>query len=275
MKTQLELARVGSVTPAMQAVAQAEQVAIEQVVAELAAGRAVLPANPAHTCLVPRIIGRLFRTKVNANIGRSAARSDDEAELAKLKTALAAGADCIMDLSVGTGLVSLRKAMLAQCPAPFGTVPIYEAVSRTGGVIEAFDPEVLLEVIAEQAAQGVDFMTLHAGLLKAHVPLAMKRLAGIVSRGGAILAFWMVERGQENPLYTRWDEVLDICRAHDVTVSLGDGLRPGCQADASDAAQFAELDTLGELVERCRRRGVQVMVEGPGHVPFGQIQMNV
>ncbi|MBU0715752.1 MAG: phosphomethylpyrimidine synthase ThiC [Verrucomicrobia bacterium] len=275
MQTQLELARGGSVTPAMQAVVQAERVSVEQVVAELAAGRAVLPANPAHTCLVPQIVGRLFRTKVNANIGRSAARSDDETELAKLKTALAAGADCIMDLSVGTCLASLRKAMLAQCPAPFGTVPIYEAVSRTGGAIEAFDPDVLLAVIAEQAAQGVDFMTLHAGLLKAHVPLAMKRLAGIVSRGGAILASWMVERRQENPLYTRWDEVLDICRAHDVTVSLGDGLRPGCQADASDAAQFAELDTLGELVERCRRRGVQVMVEGPGHVPFGQIQMNV
>lgn len=275
MQTQLELARIGSVTPAMQAVAKVERVSVEQVVAELATGRAVLPANPAHTCLVPQIVGRLFRTKVNANIGRSAASSDDDTELAKLKTALAAGADCIMDLSVGTCLAPLRKAMLAQCPAPFGTVPIYEAVSRTGGAIEAFDPDVLLAVIAEQAAQGVDFMTLHAGLLKAHVPLAMKRLAGIVSRGGAILASWMVERQQENPLYTRWDEVLDICLAHDITVSLGDGLRPGCQADASDAAQFAELDTLGELVERCRRRGVQVMVEGPGHVPFGQIQMNV
>ena len=275
MQTQLELARAGKVTPAMQAVALAERLPVDQVVAELAAGRAVLPANPAHARLVPQIVGRLFRTKVNANIGRSAASSDDETELAKLKTALAAGADCIMDLSVGMALASLRKAMLAQCPAPFGTVPIYEAVSRTGGSVEAFDPDVLLAVIAEQAAQGVDFMTLHAGLLKAHVPLAMQRLAGIVSRGGAILASWMVERGQENPLYTRWDEVLDICRAHDVTVSLGDGLRPGCQADASDAAQFAELDTLGELVERCRRRGVQVMVEGPGHVPFGQIQMNV
>jgi len=275
MQTQLELARAGSVTPAMQAVAQAERVSVEQVVAELAAGRAVLPANPVHTCLVPQIVGRLFRTKVNANIGRSAARSDDETELAKLKTALAAGADYVMDLSVGTCLASLRKAMLAQCPAPFGTVPIYEAVSRTGGAIEAFDPDVLLAVITEQATQGVDFMTLHAGLLKAHVPLAMKRLAGIVSRGGAILASWMMEQRQENPLYARWDEILNIAQAHDITISLGDGLRPGCQADASDAAQFAELDTLGELVERCRRRGVQVMVEGPGHVPFGQIQMNV
>jgi phosphomethylpyrimidine synthase len=275
MQTQLELARAGSVTPAMQAVARAERLSVESVVAELAAGRAVLPANPAHTCLVPRIVGRLFRTKVNANIGRSAANSDDETELAKLQTALAAGADCVMDLSVGLDLALLRKAMLAQCPAPFGTVPIYEAISRTGGVIGAFDPDVLLSVIAEQAAQGVDFMTLHAGLLKAHIPLAMKRLAGIVSRGGAIMASWMMERGLENPLYTRWDEVLDLCHAHDITVSLGDGLRPGCQADASDAAQFAELDTLGELVGRCRRRGVQVMVEGPGHVPFGQIQMNV
>ncbi|MFA5042726.1 MAG: phosphomethylpyrimidine synthase ThiC, partial [Kiritimatiellia bacterium] len=275
MKTQLEFARTGAVTSAMQAAARAEKISVDKVLEELAAGRAVLPANPAHTRLVPQIVGRLFRTKVNANIGRSAASSNDQTELAKLTTALTAGADCIMDLSVGADLASLRKAMLAQCPAPFGTVPIYEAVSRTGGAAKAFDPDVLLTVIAEQAAQGVDFMTLHAGLLKAHVPLAMKRMAGIVSRGGAILASWMVECGRENPLYTRWDEILEICRAHDVTVSLGDGLRPGCQADASDAAQFAELDTLGELVERCRRRGVQVMVEGPGHVPFGQIQMNV
>ncbi|MBI2439894.1 MAG: phosphomethylpyrimidine synthase ThiC [Lentisphaerae bacterium] len=275
MKTQLELARAGTVSAAMQSAASAERVPVSQVVAELAAGRAVLPANPAHTALAPGIVGRAFRTKVNANIGRSTERSDDETELAKLKVALAAGADCVMDLSVGPNLASLRKAMLAQCAAPFGTVPIYEAVSRTGGAVEAFDPEVLFSVIAEQAEQGVDFMTLHGGILKAHVPLALKRLAGIVSRGGAILAAWMMEHRQENPLYTRFDEVLAVCQAHDVTISLGDGLRPGCQADASDEAQFAELDTLGELVARCRARGVQVMVEGPGHVPFGQIQMNV
>lgn len=275
MPTQFDCARHGAVTPAMHAAARAERVAVKLVVAELAAGRAVLPANPAHTSLAPQIVGRRFRTKVNANIGRSAASSDDKTELAKLKIALDAGTDCIMDLSVGTNLATLRQAMLAQCPAPFGTVPIYEAVSRNNGSPEDFDPDVLLAVIAEQAAQGVDFMTLHAGLLKAHIPLAMQRLAGIVSRGGALLASWMMAHRQENPLYTRWDEVLDICRAHDVTVSLGDGLRPGCQADASDAAQFAELDILGKLVRRCRRRGVQVMVEGPGHVPFGQIQMNV
>lgn len=259
----------------MQTAAQAEHVKVDSVVAELAAGRAVLPANPGHSCLAPKIVGRFFRTKVNANIGRSTERSDNQTELAKLKVALAAGADCVMDLSVGPNLAALRQLLLEHCRAPFGTVPIYEAVSRTGGTAEAFDPQILFSVIAEQAAQGVDFMTLHAGILHAYVPLALKRLAGIVSRGGAILASWMIEHRQENPLFTRWDEVLDICQEHDVTVSLGDGLRPGCQADASDQAQFAELDTLGELVARCRRRGVQVMVEGPGHVPFSQIQMNV
>jgi phosphomethylpyrimidine synthase len=192
-----------------------------------------------------------------------------------LHVALAAGVDLVMDLSVGDNLAALRQAMLAECPAPLGTVPIYEAVCRAGNEPEAFESDVLLRVIAEQAEQGVDFMTLHAGILRRHIELAVRRKAGIVSRGGAILAAWMTSRGRENPLYERWDEVLAICHEHDVTVSLGDGLRPGCLADASDSAQFAELDVLGELVQRCRRRGVQVMVEGPGHVPFNEIQMNV
>jgi len=277
MPTQLTSASDGIVTPAMEAAARAEGLAPETVRAEVAAGRAVLPANPAHAALQPLAVGRAFRTKVNANIGRSTEASSQDEELKKLAVALRAGADAVMDLSVGPDLAALRMAMLRACPRPFGTVPIYEALSRAGssGADDAFDPDVLMAVIAEQAAQGVDFMTLHAGLLREHVPLAAARLLGIVSRGGSILAEWMVNNGRENPLYARWDEVMDICLRHDVTVSLGDGLRPGCLADASDAAQFAELEVLGRLVRRCRERGVQVMVEGPGHIPFDQIRMNM
>ncbi len=275
MKTQLEQARAGCLSEEMRATAGIEKASPEAVRAALAAGRAVLPANPRHAALRPVLIGREFRTKVNANLGRSVELSDTPAELCKLRVALAAGADLVMDLSVGDDLAALRAAMLAECPAPFGTVPIYEAISRAGNDPDAFDPDLLLEIIAAQAGQGVDFMTLHAGLLRRHIELAMRRLAGIVSRGGAIMASWMASRERENPLYERWDEVLDICRARDVTVSLGDALRPGCLADAGDAAQFAELDVLGELVRRCRQRGVQVMVEGPGHVPLNAIQLNM
>ncbi len=275
MSTQLQDALCARVTREMTACAETERVAAETVREEIARGRAVIPANPAHASLVPMVVGRQFRTKVNANIGRSPTRSSTEEEIAKLHVALDAGADFIMDLSVGEDLAELRKAMLAECPAPFGTVPIYEAFSRAGGRIDGLSGDLLLEVIREQAEQGVDFMTLHAGLLHAHVGMAVERLMGIASRGGAILAEWMENNGAENPLYERWDETMEICAAHDVTVSLGDGLRPGCLADASDAAQFAELDVLGELVRRCRERGAQVMVEGPGHVPFSQIRMNM
>lgn len=275
MTTVLEDARLGKITRAMRKAAASEGCLPELVRAELAAGRAVLPCNPNHKSLRWAVIGRAFRTKVNANIGISTERSSLRWELKKLSVALSAGADCVMDLSVGKNLAALRQTMLAACPVPFGTVPIYEAVCRSGGNPESLEPDVLLKVIAERAEQGVDFMTLHAGILREYIPLAMKRRAGIVSRGGAIMALWMKKSRRQNPLYARWDEVLAICKAHDVTVSLGDGLRPGCLADASDAAQFAELETLGELVRKCRRHGVQVMVEGPGHVPFDQIRMNV
>lgn len=275
MATQLEAARSGAMTPAMGACALGEHVAPETVRDEVARGHAVIPCNPSHAGLVPVVVGRAFRTKVNANIGRSTDRSSREQELDKLKTALNAGADFVMDLSVGEDLPAVRKGMLEHCPAPLGTVPMYEAFSLAHGKIGSLSPDLLLTVIREQAKEGVDFMTLHAGLLSRHVPLAAQRKMGIVSRGGAILAEWMVTNGEENPLYTRWDEVMDVCRTHDVTVSLGDGLRPGCLADASDDAQFAELDVLAELVQRCREQGVQVMVEGPGHVPFDQIQMNM
>lgn len=273
--TQLEQARGGSVTPAMRDVSAQEGLAVERVVEQVALGHAVIPSNPTHDGLRPQGVGRQFRTKVNANLGRSTVRSSIQEEIEKLHIALEAGADFVMDLSVGEGLSELRAAMIAASPAPLGTVPIYEALDRVGGEAGRLDEDLLLCVIDEQAQQGVDFMTLHAGLLHRHVGLALKRRMGIVSRGGSIIAEWMADKSRENPLYARWDDVTEICRRHDVTVSLGDGLRPGCLADASDEAQFAELDVLGKLVRRCREAGVQVMVEGPGHVPFDQIQMNV
>ena len=268
-------ARAGRVTPEMEAVALEEGRAPEFVRDEIARGHAVIPRNPAHTNGKAVVVGNSYRTKVNANIGRSPVRSCDDEEVAKVAVALDAGADFVMDLSVGEELGEVRRAILAACPAPVGTVPIYEALSRVGGDSKKLTEELLLDVIRDQAEQGVDFMTLHAGLKREHVPLAVKRLMGICSRGGAILAEWMHTFERENPLLNRWDEIMEICVKHDVTVSLGDGLRPGCLADASDEAQFAELDVLGELVTRCRDKGVQVMVEGPGHVPFDQIKMNM
>ena len=259
----------------MRQVAAEEGVDVARVMDAVARGHAVIPLNPAHMGARAIGVGRLFRTKVNANIGRSTQRSACREEQRKLKVALDAGADFVMDLSVGPDLANIRQGLLDASPVPLGTVPVYETVSRVTGDVPQMDADLLLKVIREQAEQGVDFMTLHAGLLKGHVGLAMQRIMGIVSRGGAIMAEWMQTHNRENPLYERWDEVLAILVKHDVTVSLGDGLRPGCLADASDAAQFGELDVLGELVQRCRSAGVQVMVEGPGHVPFNQIQMNM
>ena len=275
--TQLEAARKGIVTDAMKVVAKDEGIDAEAVRAAVATGEAVIPLNPAHKNCRPVGVGRMFTTKINANLGRSVTHSGKGDELEKLQVALDAGADFVMDLSVASSeeeISGIRQGMLDASPKPLGTVPIYETISLLGD-IPKMDPKFLIGVIRRQAEQGVDFMTLHAGLLLKHIPNAMKRKMGIVSRGGAIMAEWMMENKAENPLYTHWDEVMDILAEHDVTVSLGDGLRPGCLADASDAAQFGELDVLGELVERCRARGVQTMVEGPGHVPFDQIQMNM
>ena len=275
--TQLEAARKGIVTDAMKRVAKDEGLDAEAVRAAVASGEAVIPLNPAHRNCMPVGVGRMFTTKINANLGRSVTHSGKGDELEKLKVALDAGADFVMDLSVASSedeIATIRQGMLDASPKPLGTVPIYETISLLGD-IPKMDPKFLIGVIRRQAEQGVDFMTLHAGLLLKHIPHAMKRIMGIVSRGGAIMAEWMMENKAENPLYTHWDEVMDILAEHDVTVSLGDGLRPGCLADASDAAQFGELDVLGELVERCRARGVQTMVEGPGHVPFDQIKMNM
>ncbi|MDD4870837.1 MAG: phosphomethylpyrimidine synthase ThiC [Kiritimatiellae bacterium] len=275
MKTQLEHARSGKVTPVMIAVARSEGVKPEKVRREIARGYAVVPANPIHCNSGHAIVGRAFRTKVNANIGRSTERSSSREEILKLKVALSAGADFVMDLSVGPDLSSVRKSILAKCNVPLGTVPIYEALSLVEGDVGRLDEDLLLSVIKKQAAEGVDFMTIHAGLLKRYVSLALKRVMGIVSRGGSILAEWMIRKNRENPFFSQWDKILEICARHDVTISLGDGLRPGCLSDASDKAQFAELKMLGKLVLACRRRGVQVMVEGPGHVPFDQIKMNM
>jgi phosphomethylpyrimidine synthase len=275
MSTQLDEALKGRVTPAMEAAARAENITPQKVCREVAGGRAVIPANPKHAGLQAAVVGRAFRTKINANLGRSADASDRDHEIHKLRTALCAGADFVMDLSVGPDLAAVRAAMLEASAVALGTVPVYEAMSRCDNSSADLTDSLLVEVIDEQARQGVDFMTIHAGLLREHIPLTKNRLMGIVSRGGAIIAEWMALRGRENPFYTRWNDIMAICSEHDVTVSLGDGLRPGCLSDAGDAAQFAELDAIGGLVHRCRKRGVQVMVEGPGHVPFDQIQMQV
>jgi len=258
----------------MRRVAERERLSPELVRDEVARGRLVIPANIHHGSLDPQGIGDVVTCKINTNIGGSPSRSCAAEELEKLSLALSLGSDAVMDLTVGPHIEEIRATLLANCPAPLGTVPIYEALERVESP-EAFDPEVLFDVIERQAVQGVDFMTVHAGLLREHVPLAAKRVCGIVSRGGSILANWMIHHGRENPLYEQFDRLLDICREHDVTLSLGDGLRPGCLADASDAAQFGELEALGGLVKRCRDAEVQVMVEGPGHVPFDQIEMNM
>jgi len=274
MTTQLERAREGEVTPVMERVAERENRDPEFVREQVAQGQAVIPTNHAHDSLDPMVIGREFGTKVNANIGNSEDTSDLAGELEKLHTAVHYGADTVMDLSTGANLDEIRETNVEHSPVPVGTVPIYEAVKRAGDSAD-ITHELLLDVIEKQATQGVDYMTIHAGVLMEHLPLTDGRKTGIVSRGGSILAQWIEENGMENPLYTKFEEVCEIFAEHDVTVSLGDGLRPGCLADASDEAQFAELETLGELTRTAWDHGVQVMVEGPGHVPMDEIRDNV
>lgn len=273
--TQLEAAKKGIVTDAMKIVAADEHLDAETVRAAVASGEAVIPLNIHHKNCRPVGVGRMFTTKINANLGRSVTHSGKGDELEKLEIALKAGADFVMDLSVGEDIPAIRQGMLDASNRPLGTVPVYETISRLEGDIPHMDPSFLISVIKAQAEQGVDFMTLHAGLMLADIPKAMKRRMGIVSRGGSIMAEWMMANKKENPLWERWDEIMDILSEHDVTVSLGDGLRSGCLMDGSDEAQFAELAKLGELVDRCRARGVQVMVEGPGHIAFDQIKMNM
>lgn len=274
--TQLEAARQGLVTKEMAAVANTERLRAELIRSEIAAGRLIIPANINHVKqgLRPMGIGIALQCKINANLGNSATTSNVQEEKDKLHAAVHYGADTVMDLSTGGQLDETREAIIAASPVPVGTVPIYEALARAKRV-EAIPPALLLEVIEKQARQGVDYMTIHAGVLREYVPLTKRRITGIVSRGGSILAQWMAARGEQNPLYTQFDAICEIFRRYDVSFSLGDGLRPGCIADASDAAQFAELRTLGELTLRAWEHGVQVMIEGPGHVPMDQIPMNV
>ena len=272
--TQMHLARQGVVTEEMDRVAARERLAPELIRAEVARGRMVIPANVNHPELDPIGIGVAATCKINANIGNSAVTSDVAHELEKLRISLKYGADTVMDLSTGGDIPQIREAIIRASSIPVGTVPIYECLVH---VKEAADltPRLLLDVIEAQARQGVDYMTIHAGVLRDFVPLAARRVTGIVSRGGAIMAQWMLANGAENPLYTHFDAICEIFKRHDVTFSLGDGLRPGCLADASDEAQFAELKVLGDLCRKAWSHGVQVMIEGPGHVPFDQIEFNM
>lgn len=274
--TQIESARSGCITPEIEAVAHDERLEPELVRAEVARGRMVIPANRTHLArgLVPIGIGIAARTKINANIGKSAVSSDSECELAKLMAAVRYGADTVMDLSTGPEIDAVRERLIAAATVPVGTVPIYQVAQQLDDIVDMRASD-FLDVVAQQARQGVDYMTIHAAILREHLPLCERRLTGIVSRGGSLVAKWMTVHGQENPFYTHFDDLCDIMREHDVTWSLGDGLRPGSIADASDEAQFAELKVMGELGRRARERGCQVMIEGPGHVPMDQIERNM
>ena len=272
--TQMHLARQGAVTEEMRFVATREKCDPEFVRAEVARGRAIIPANIHHTSLEPMIIGVNFKCKINANIGNSAVTSDINGELEKLNLALKYGSDTVMDLSTGGDIPRIRQAIIDSSPVPIGTVPIYEAVQRVKRV-EDLTIGLMLEVIEEQAEQGVDYMTIHAGVLREFLPLTTHRITGIVSRGGAILGQWMAFHKQQNFLYEHFDDLCKIFKKHDVSFSLGDGLRPGCLADASDEAQFAELKVLGELTRAAWKHDVQVMIEGPGHIPMDQIELQV
>lgn len=273
-RTQRTLAREGILTREMASVARDEGRPLSEVVAGVAAGRIVIPANPGHRNLRPVGIGEGLRVKVNVNLGRSQTTSCLTEEIEKVQVALRYGADAVMDLSTGPGIEEIRRAVIETCPVPVGTVPVYEAADRVGDSAD-LSVEDFIEVVRRQAEQGVDFMTIHAGVLRKHAPLLGSRLTGIVSRGGALMLRWMEKNNRENPYYEHFEDILSIAAEHDVTLSLGDGLRPGCLHDASDAAQIAELETLGELTLRAWEAGVQVMIEGPGHVPANQIAWNV
>lgn len=274
--TQLEAARQGIITPEMEYVARREDLEPELIRAEVARGRMVIPANKVHLRkrLEPMCIGIAARCKINANIGNSAVTGTIEEELEKLHTAVHLGADTVMDLSTGGNIDAIRQAIIDASPVPIGTVPIYQAVQQVKDVRD-LTPQMLLDMVEHQAQQGVDYMTIHAGVLLEYIPLTENRITGIVSRGGSLIAAWMIAHHQQNPWYTHFDELCEIMRAYDVTFSLGDGLRPGCLADANDAAQFAELKTLGELTLKAWQHGCQVMIEGPGHIPLHLVKMNV
>jgi phosphomethylpyrimidine synthase len=272
--TQMHYARAGVVTEEMAYVARRERLTPELVRDEVARGRAIIPANINHRNLEPMGIGIAFKCKINANIGNSAVTSNIDEELTKLHNAVHLGSDTVMDLSTGGDIPQIRRAIIAASPVPIGTVPIYEALARVRRP-EDLSIGLMLEVIEEQAEQGVDYMTIHAGVLREHLPLVRQRITGIVSRGGSLLALWMSHHKQQNFLYENFEAICKIFSKHDVSFSLGDGLRPGCLADASDEAQFAELRVLGELTKIAWQHDVQVMIEGPGHVPMDKIKEQV
>ena len=275
IRTQLHYARQGIVTEEMGYVARRENLSPDLIREEVARGRMIIPANIRHTNLEPMCIGVASQCKVNSNIGNSAVTSEVEQELEKLRYSVKYGADTVMDLSTGGDIPRIREAIINHSPVPIGTVPIYEALTRVNGRIADLTWPVIRDVIVEQAEQGVDYMTIHAGVLIQYVPMAVKRITGIVSRGGSLLAEWMVTQHRQNMLYENFDELCKIFQKYDVSFSLGDGLRPGSLADASDEAQFAELKTLGELTKKAWEYDVQVMIEGPGHIPMDQIKLQV
>jgi len=275
VRTQMYYARKGIITEEMEYIAKKENLDPEFVRSEVARGRLIIPANINHTHLEPMAIGRVTKTKVNANIGASALASDIEEEVKKLQTAVKYGADTVMDLSAGAkNMDEIREAIIKASPVPIGTVPMYQIIDEIEDV-EKLTYDDILRVLEKQAQQGVSYFTIHAGLLLRHMPEIAKRKMGIVSRGGSLTASWMLKHHKENPFYTIFDEILDICRRYDVSLSLGDSLRPGCLYDASDKAQLEELKVLGELTERAWEKDVQVMIEGPGHVPINEIERNV
>lgn len=273
--TQMHYARAGVITPEMRYVALREECDEELVRSELAAGRAIIPSNINHPEAEPMIIGKAFLVKINANIGNSAVTSSIAEEVSKLQWATKWGADTVMDLSTGDDIHTTREWILRNSPVPIGTVPIYQALEKVNGEANELTWEIFRDTVIEQCEQGVDYMTIHAGVLLRYVPLTANRVTGIVSRGGSIMAGWCLAHHQENFLYTHFDDLCEIFAKYDVAFSLGDGLRPGSIADANDAAQFAELDTLAELTKRAWEYDVQVMVEGPGHIPFHKVRENV
>ncbi len=274
--TQMHFARQGTITPQMQRVAEREGLPVELVRDEVARGRLIIPANVNHLAkrLDPMAIGKVAGVKINANIGNSAVESNIDQELEKLHHAVHYGADTVMDLSTGGDIDAIRQAIIDASPVPIGTVPIYQAVTQVKQV-EDLTEDDLLDMVEHQAQQGVDYVTVHCGILREYVGLALGRVTGIVSRGGSLHAYWMTHHNKQNPFYTRFDRILEIARKYDVTLSLGDALRPGSVADANDRAQFAELETLGELTTRAWAQDVQVMIEGPGHIPMHLIEENV
>ena len=275
VRTQMYYAKKGIITPDMEYVAKIEKLDVELVRSEIARGRLIIPANVNHKNLVPMAIGIASTCKINANIGSSALASDINGEVEKVDVCLKHGADTIMDLSTGGDLDSIREAVIAHSSVPVGTVPIYQIIHDCGNDINNLTIEAMLKTLEKQAQQGVSYFTIHAGFLLQFMPHVAKRKMGIVSRGGSLMASWMMHYHKENPFYEAYDDILDICRKYDVSLSLGDSLRPGCLADASDEAQLSELKILGELTLRAWEKDVQVMIEGPGHVPLNQVERNM